>query len=263
MSVFLAEILALTFTGFAAVYPLLLWLTPRLLIDGGFYRFNQGMVSIVGSLGVIFFYFSDAGQGPWAVGIIWIIIQLFVTAIYWKSKRINNFVTSIPSMLGISFLVFMNVALIPYNINIINHFMIIIGHTILAAVFFAMILGHWYLNVIRLPIRLLRSSVILLWILLGIRAIWNCYCLFIFEVEDSYGIVQSLGKFLWTYEGFLLSIAIFFGVLVPFVLNGFIWRTIIIQSTQSATGLLYVSVVAVIFGDLFYKNYIFQFGLIL
>ena len=99
--------------------------------------------------------------------------------------------------------------------------------------------------------------------LLGIRAIWNCYCLFIFEVEDSYGIVQSLGKFLWTYEGFLLSIAIFFGVLVPFVLNGFIWRTIIIQSTQSATGLLYVSVVAVIFGDLFYKNYIFQFGLIL
>jgi len=47
------------------------------------------------------------------------------------------------------------------------------------------------------------------------------------------------------------------------VLNGFIWRTIIIQSTQSATGLLYVSVVAVIFGDLFYKNYIFQFGLIL
>ena len=126
-----------------------------------------------------------------------------------------------------------------------------------------MILGHWYLNVIQLPIRLLRNSVILLWILLGIRAIWNCYGLLFFEVEDSYGIVQSLSSFLLTYEGFLLSIAIFFGVLVPFVLNGFIWRTIIIQSTQSATGLLYVSVVAVIFGDLFYKNYIFQFGLIL
>ena len=55
MSAYLAEILALTFTGFAAVYPLLLWLTPRTLIDGGFYRFNQGMVSIVGALGVVFF----------------------------------------------------------------------------------------------------------------------------------------------------------------------------------------------------------------
>ena len=53
MSSYLAEILALTFTGFAAVYPLLFWLTPRTLIDGGFYRFNQGMVSIVGALGVV------------------------------------------------------------------------------------------------------------------------------------------------------------------------------------------------------------------
>jgi len=263
MSAYLSEILALTFTGFSAVYPLLLWLTPRTLIDGGFYRFNQGMVSIVGTLGLVFFYLSDAGKAPWAVGAIWIVIQLFVTAIYWDSKRINNFVISIPSILGIIFLVIMSVALIPYNINIINHLIIIIGHTVLAAVFFAMILGHWYLNVVQLPIRLLRNSVILLWILLGIRAIWNCYGLLIFEVEDSYGIVQSLGSFLWTYDGFLLSIAIFFGVLVPFVLNGFIWRTIIIQSTQSATGLLYVSVVAVIFGDLFYKNYTFQFGLIL
>ena len=58
MSAYLAEILAITFTGFAAVYPLLLWLTPRTLIDGGFYRFNQGMVSIVGTLGVVFFIFQ-------------------------------------------------------------------------------------------------------------------------------------------------------------------------------------------------------------
>ena len=72
MSAYLAEILALTFTGFAAVYPLLLWLTPRTLIDGGFYRFNQGMVSIVGALGVVFFYLSDVGQAPWLVGVIWI-----------------------------------------------------------------------------------------------------------------------------------------------------------------------------------------------
>jgi len=149
MSAYLAEILTLTFTGFAAVYPLLLWITPRTLVDGGFYRFNQGMVSIIGSIGVVFFYLSDAGQTHWTVGVIWIVIQLFVTAIYWNSKRINNFVTSIPSILGISFLVIMNVALIPYNINIINHFIIVIGHTVLAAGFFAMILGHWYLNVIQ------------------------------------------------------------------------------------------------------------------
>ena len=263
MSAYLAEILALTFTGFAAVYPILLWITPYKFVDGGFYRFNQGMVSIIGTLGVVFFYLSELGQTYLTVGVLWIVIQLFVTAIYWNSKRMSNFITSVPSFFGISFLVIMNNALIPYNINIINHFIILIGHTILASVVFSMILGHWYLNVIQLPIRLLRNSVVLLWIFLGIRAIWNSYGILTFNVEDSYGIVQSLGSFLWTYEGFLLTVAIFFGVLVPFVLNGFIWRTILIQSTQSATGLLYVSVISVIFGDLFYKNYIFQIGLIL
>jgi len=51
---FLAEILAITFLGFGAIYPLLLWLSPYKLIEGGFYRFNQGMVSIVVSIGIIF-----------------------------------------------------------------------------------------------------------------------------------------------------------------------------------------------------------------
>ncbi|GIS73386.1 MAG: hypothetical protein CM1200mP10_29630 [Candidatus Neomarinimicrobiota bacterium] len=127
MSAYLAEILALTFTGFAAVYPLLLWLTPRKLIDGGFYRFNQGMVSIVGALGVLFYFLSNADQAHLIKGLIWIVVQLFITAIYWNSKRINNFVISIPSIIGILFLVIMR-SIIPYNISIINYFIIIIGH---------------------------------------------------------------------------------------------------------------------------------------
>ena len=115
------------------------------------------MVSIVGALGILFFFLSNADQAHLIKGLIWIVVQLFITAIYWNSKRINNFVVSIPSIIGILFLVIMNVALIPYNISIINHFIIIIGHTVLASSFFAMILGHWYLNVVQLPIRLLRN----------------------------------------------------------------------------------------------------------
>ena len=49
---YLAEIVALTFLGFGSIYPLLLWLTPKALIDEGFYRFNQGMVSIVIAMSV-------------------------------------------------------------------------------------------------------------------------------------------------------------------------------------------------------------------
>jgi hypothetical protein len=55
-------------------------------------------------------------------------------------------------------------------------------------------------------------------------------------------------------------VAFFMGNLVPIVLNVFIWRTLKLQATQSATGLLYVSVVAVLFGDLLFKYYLLQFG---
>ena len=126
-----------------------------------------------------------------------------------------------------------------------------------------MILGHWYLNVIQLPINLLKNSIIVLSVLLVIRLFWNVYALLSFEVVDNYGISLSLVNFLWTFDGFLLSVAIFFGLLIPIILNIFIWNTLKIQSTQSATGLIYVSAVAVLFGDLFYKYYAFRFGIII
>ena len=98
--------------------------------------------------------------------------------------------------------------------------------------------------------------------LLIIRLFWNIYALTTFEVTDNYGFNLSLFSFLWTFEGFLLLVAIFFGLIVPIILNVFIWYTLQIQSTQSATGLIYVSVVSLLFGDLFYKYYAFRFGII-
>ena len=62
------------------------------------------------------------------------------------------------------------------------------------------------------------------------------------------------------FEGFLLAVAFFMGNLVPIILNYFIWQTLKLQATQSATGLLYVSVVSILFGDLLFKYYLLQFG---
>ena len=149
------------------------------------------------------------------------------------------------------------------DLSIINYIIIFNSYSIVALVFYSMILGHWYLNVIQLPINLLKNSIVLLSVLLTLRLLWNAYALISFEVVDNYGIVLSLISFLWTFEGFLLSVAIFFGVIVPMLLNIFIWNTLQIQSTQSATGLIYVSVVSVLFGDLFYKYYAFRFEIIL
>jgi hypothetical protein len=260
---FLAEILAITFLGFGAIYPLLLWLSPYKLIQGGFYRFNQGLVSIIISIGIIFIYLSLSIDNNFFLGIFWLFIQLYVTAIFWNTKYINNIFLSIPSIVGIIYLTLIMNQLFLINLVLLDYIIIFTSHLIIASVFFSMILGHWYLNVIQLPINLLKNSIIVLSVLLVIRLFWNVYALLSFEVVDNYGISLSLINFLWTFDGFLLSVAIFFGLLIPIILNIFIWNTLKIQSTQSATGLIYVSAVAVLFGDLFYKYYAFRFGIII
>ena len=65
------------------------------------------------------------------------------------------------------------------------------------------------------------------------------------------------------FEGFLLLVAFFMGNIVPIVLNIFIWKTLKLQATQSATGLLYISVLSILFGDLLYKYYLLRYGFLL
>ena len=259
---FLAELLATTFLGFGAIYPLLLWLSPHKLIQSGFYRFNQGMVSIIISIGMIFIYLSLSHYNNFYLGVFWLFIQLVLTAVFWKTKHINNIFISAPPIIGIVYLILVMNQVFLIDLYLSDYAIIFISYSIIASVFFSMILGHWYLNVIQLPIKLLKNSIILLSFLLIIRLFWNIYALTTFEVTDNYGINLSLFSFLWTFEGFLLLVAIFFGLIVPIILNVFIWYTLRIQSTQSATGLIYVSVVSLLFGDLFYKYYAFRFGII-
>ena len=193
---------------------------------------------------------------------VWLFLLGSTTAFYWNRKIIHNSIITLVSLLGI-------IALL----NILSHFIddlyiqssftVIIGSLITAGVFFSMILGHWYLNVIQLPIHLLKNSIKLFSSLLMLRLFWNIYALINFEVVDDYGIVLSIISFLWTFEGVMLLVAIFFGIIIPILLNILIWNTLQIHSTQSATGLIYVSVVSILFGDLFYKYYAFRYGIIL
>ena len=60
----------------------------------------------------------------------------------------------------------------------------------------------------------------------------------------------------------LVRIAFFIGNLFPLALNVLIWKTIKLQATQSATGLLYVSVVSILFSDLILKYYLLEYGFI-
>ena len=100
MFTYFTETIVLIFLGYAVLYPLLLWITPLKKIDSGFYRFNMGLCCIVGALGIIGFHFIAKSLVTEIYLLIWLLLMLFVTAINWNSKTINNYIISAISIIG-------------------------------------------------------------------------------------------------------------------------------------------------------------------
>ena len=252
--------IVLIFLGYASVYPLFFWITPLQKIDQGFYRFNLGKCCIIGSLGTLAYYFIATDYFSEIILLVWLFLLGSITAFYWNRKIIHNSIITLISFLGI-------IALL----NILSHFMdnlyfqasfaVFIGSLITAGVFFSMILGHWYLNVIALPISLLKKSTTALSVALAIRIIWDVFFMTSNVYVDSYGITKNSWSFLFDFDGILLLVALFMGNIFPVLINYFVWRTLKIQATQSATGLLYVSIISILFGDIIFKFYLLQYRL--
>ena len=252
--------IVLIFLGYASVYPLFFWITPLQKIDQGFYRFNLGKCCIIGSLGTLAYYFIATDYFSEIILLVWLFLLGSITAFYWNRKIIHNSIITLISFLGI-------IALL----NILSHFIndlyfqasfaVIIGSLITAGVFFSMILGHWYLNVIALPISLLKKSTTALSVALAIRIIWDVFFMTSNVYVDSYGITKNSWSFLFDFDGILLLVALFMGNIFPVLINYFVWSTLKIQATQSATGLLYVSIISILFGDIIFKFYLLQYRL--
>ena len=164
-------------------------------------------------------------------------------------------------MLGIYSLLNIISNIFSNDLVLMASFSIIIGSLITAGVFFSMILGHWYLNVIALPISLLKKSTIALSAALVIRIIWDVFFMTSNVYVDSYGITKNSWSFLFDFDGILLLVALFMGNIFPVLINYFVWSTLKIQATQSATGLLYVSIISILFGDIIFKFYLLQYRL--
>ena len=112
-----------------------------------------------------------------------------------------------------------------------------------------MILGHWYLVVLDLPIVALRRLTVLLAAGLAARAV----------VVGGRAVRGAAGAFdaaaavaagRWSPDGVFVWMRLLFGIAGPLSLIGFVWKTVEIRSTQSATGILYVQLFLVMSGEL-------------
>jgi hypothetical protein len=123
---------------------------------------------------------------------------------------------------------------------------------LLGAAASAMILGHWYLVVIDLPIAPLRRLTVLLVLGLVLRAAVIAVAL-AGPGAEGWRDARMVAAGLWSPDGVFVWMRVLFGVAGPLSLIWFVWKTVEIRSTQSATGILYVQLFLVMAGELLAK----------
>ncbi len=123
---------------------------------------------------------------------------------------------------------------------------------LLGAAASAMILGHYYLVVLDLPIAALRRLTVLLVVALGLRLL-TVGLAFVGPVHAGYEEARLVATGLWSADGVFVWMRLLFGLAGPLSLLWFVWKTVEIRSTQSATGILYVQLFLVLAGELLAK----------
>jgi protein NrfD len=120
---------------------------------------------------------------------------------------------------------------------------------LLGAAASAMILGHYYLVVLDLPTAALRRLTVLL--IFGLLARGGVL-LYALLGPGRLGLDEALfvASGLFSADGVFVWMRVLFGILGPASLLWFIWKTVEIRSTQSATGILYVQLFLVLSGEL-------------
>jgi protein NrfD len=123
---------------------------------------------------------------------------------------------------------------------------------LLGAAATTMILGHYYLVVLDLPIAALRRLTVLLILGLAVRGLVVGVVL-ASPVHAGLEEARAIAAGLWSPDGIFVWMRLLFGIAGPLSLAYFIWKTVEIRSTQSATGILYVQLFLVLAGELLAK----------
>lgn len=115
------------------------------------------------------------------------------------------------------------------------------GGFVLGLTIAAMFLGHWYLNTPTMALGPLRKLVLLMGLAICLRA----------AVEGT-ALALHLSESGWpsTEEWIFIALRWLSGIVGALALAVMAWKTLKIPNTQSATGILYVAVIAVFLGEL-------------
>ncbi len=119
---------------------------------------------------------------------------------------------------------------------------------LLGAVVVSMVLGHWYLVDTKLSIAPLKQGA--LWFAVAVVARWATVSTTLAQEGLQVVQVTRADDLVFSTLGLFFLFRFISGLIAPALLAGLIWQTVKMRSTQSATGLLYVAFILVLFGEL-------------
>ncbi len=256
----ISTISLLTAFIFASFYPLCFLMISDKQIDKGFERFNFGLTFFVAGTVAIILQVFPVAPSLKMMALLWAFVVSVSCAIVWKQSNVHSLWIIGPSLIGI--LTSYQIQSLYVDKSFSALMALILGGLTLCSAIYAMNLGHTYLNVPGLSIRYLMRTVNVAWGYFMLRLIWDVLGLLTQKLTHT-GDVITAAQFSMRVDGFLLWVPIFFGTILPCVLMYFVRGTLKVKSTQSATGILYCVVIAVLMGDLAYKYYLLKFGIML
>lgn len=258
----LTSLIILSCTSFALLYPLCLWLHPGVTITKTFVRFTIGLalaLALVSGVLVV----SARDTVTFALAVAWIVSLVIVLCVYWNRDRIHELVATLPCVLGAFLFVRVLQGLEHTRLAPGAWMMLLVGGMIVVLVVYDTALGHWFLETRgRVPVGHLMLGVKILWAALVVRLVWDIVQLFRMTAY-RHGEPVSLFRYMAGVDGFFLLIGIVMGTVLPCVLMWFVYKTLKIRSTTSATGVLYSTMLCVLMGDLIYRYYMIEHGFVL
>ena len=243
----------------------LLFISPR-SIGNSFFKFASLTAAILLGVTLGFNFLFPSPVRTSQLPVIFLAVSALLTAVYNRVVDVDKFSAAFALLVGamVSGLVSIATDSLEFTrlmtlggwenwILLLNH---LAATALLGSVMLTMVFGHWYLVIPKLSIDPLKRLTKVLMGAIAIRTFTIMASLVLLQIEQSIPLASVLRELMIRQAMFFWP-RIIFGVVAPAVLAVMIWSTVKLQHTQAATGLLYLAVVALLFGEFFSKFLLF------
>lgn len=247
----------------------LLFISPR-SIGNSFFKFaSQTAAILMGvTLGFVFLFPSPIREDP--LPVILLAVSAVLAGVYNRTVHIDRYGPALGLLIASTVAGLASITLDSLAFDrlmelggweswvlVFNH---LGGTALLGSGMLAMVFGHWYLVVPNLSIVPLERLTKVYIATVGFRIVTILATLVMLRMYQSTPL-SNIATELFVRQGLFFWPRLLFGVVVPIVLGVMVWSTVKIRNTQSATGLLYLVVVTLLFGEFFSKFLLFSLGL--